>query len=158
MDSVMIEKLFTEKTVAVDVAAKDWEEAVRAGGKLLVAAGCAEEAYVTAMLDNIRRMGQYIVIAPGLAMPHARPEYGVKRIGMGLVRLSSPVCFGNEEYDPVDLLITFCAVDQSTHIEALAELMQIIEDEEFLAQVRSGMEKDAILDYIQSKKFIKADD
>ncbi len=154
----MIEKLFTEKTVAVDVAAKDWEEAVRAGGKLLVAAGCAEEDYVTAMLDNIRRMGQYIVIAPGLAMPHARPECGVKRIGMGLVRLSSPVCFGNEEYDPVDLLITFCAVDQSTHIEALAELMQIIEDEEFLAQVRSGMEKEAILEYIQSKKFIKADD
>ena len=55
-------------------------------------------------------------------------------------------------------MITFCAGDQSTHIEALAELMQIIEDEEFLAQVRSGMEKDALLDYIQSKKFIKADD
>ena len=30
----MIEKLFTEQTVAVDVAAKDWEEAVRYGGAI----------------------------------------------------------------------------------------------------------------------------
>lgn len=144
----MISDLFTEKTVAVDVVAKNWEEAVCYGGKLLVDAGLTQEMYTEAMVNNVKNMGEYIVIAPGLAMPHARPEYGVKTLGMGLVKLKEPVCFGNAEYDPVDILVFLCAVDQTAHIKALAQLMQLIEDEDFLTQVRNGLSKTEILNYI----------
>lgn len=144
----MIGKLFTEETVAVDVEAKDWEEAVRYGGKLLVDAGKTVDKYTEAMVNNVKNMGEYIVIAPGLAMPHARPEFGVNEIGMGLVKLKTPVRFGNSEYDPVDILVFLCAVDQTAHIGALSQLMQLIEDEDFLAQIRSGLAKKDILTYI----------
>lgn len=144
----MINELFTEQTVAVDVVAKDWEEAVRYGGKLLVAAGKTQAAYTEAMVNNVKNMGEYIVIAPGLAMPHARPEFGVKQLGMGLVKLKNPVRFGNAEYDPVDILVFLCAVDQTAHIKALAQLMQLIEDEDFLTQVRNGLSKEEIINYI----------
>ena len=154
----MIQKLFTDQTVAVDIVVKNWEEAVRYGGKMLVDAGNTDKNYIDAMVKNIQKMGQYIVIAPGLAMPHARPEYGVKKIGMSLVRLKNPVPFGNEEYDPVDILIFICAIDQTTHITALAELMVLIEDEPFLASVRNGMTKNEIVSYIQNKSFIEKDD
>lgn len=149
----MIEKLFTEQTVAVDVAAKDWEEAVRCGGAMLESSGSTTGQYADAMVDTVKQVGSYIVIAPGLAMPHARPEYGVKKLGMGLVRLAHPVAFGNEEYDPVDLLIFLCATDHNSHISALAELMQLIEDETFLERVRGGMTKEEILAYIRRGEF-----
>ncbi|SEJ19586.1 PTS system IIA component, L-Asc family (TC 4.A.7) [Propionispira arboris] len=154
----MIQKLFTDQTVAVDIEVKSWEEAVRYGGAMLVDAGNTDKNYIDAMVQNIQKMGQYIVIAPGLAMPHARPEYGVKKIGMSLVRLKNPVPFGNEEYDPVDILIFICAIDQTTHITALAELMILIEDEPFLAAVRNGMTKNEIISYIQNKDFTVKDD
>lgn len=153
----MIEKLFNDQTVAVDVNVADWTEAVKFGGRLLVNAEYTSEEYIQAMIDNINKMGQYIVIAPGLAMPHARPEFGVKKIGMALVKLANPVKFGNEKYDPVDILVFLCAVDQTAHIEALSELMQLLEDEEFLSQVRNGMTKEEIIKYISQQQYLKGD-
>lgn len=55
---------------------------------------------------------------------------------MALVKLKTPVAFGHEEYDPVDVLVFLSATDQTAHIGVLAELMQLLEDDEFLTQVR----------------------
>lgn len=62
----MIEKLFNEQTVAINVDVKDWIEAIKYGGNLLVKANYTEKQYIDAMIDNVKKMGQYIVIAPGL--------------------------------------------------------------------------------------------
>lgn len=150
----MIEKLFTDKTVALGVEAEDWEGAVRCCGKLMCAAGYAEARYEDAMVDTVKKLGSYIVIAPGLAMPHARPECGARQLGMSLVHLAKPVRFGSEEYDPVDILISLCAESSESHLAALAELMQLMEDENFLAGIRSGWDKARILDYIHSGSFL----
>ena len=151
----MIESLFTDETVALNVKAKDWEEAVRFCGSLMYEAGYADAKYSDAMVETVRKLGSYIVIAPGLAMPHARPECGARQLGMSLVYLANPVEFGSEEYDPVDILISLCAKDSESHLAALAELMQLMEDEEFLNKIRSGLSKAEVLDYIHKGKFIK---
>lgn len=153
----MIEKLFNEQTIAVNVKAKNWIEAVKYGGNLLVNAGYTDKEYIEAMIDTVNKMGQYIVIAPGLAMPHARPEFGVKKIGMAMVKLAKPVKFGHEKYDPVDVLVFLCAIDHTSHIEALSELMQLLEDENFLFNVRNGMTKDEIITYISKQQYLKGD-
>lgn len=150
----MIEKLFNEQTVAVDVQVKDWVEAIKFGGNLLVESDAVETEYIDVMIENVKKMGQYIVIAPGLAMPHARPEHGVKKIAMALVKLKTPVAFGHEEYDPVDVLVFLSATDQTAHIGVLAELMQLLEDDEFLTQVRNGMSKPEIIEYISEQKYL----
>lgn len=150
----MIEKLFNEQTVAINVNVKDWIEAIKYGGNLLVKANYTEKQYIDAMIDNVKKMGQYIVIAPGLAMPHARPEYGVKKIGMALIKLSKAVPFGHKEYDPVDILVFLCATDQTTHIGVLSELMQLLEDDEFLTKVRADMTKQEIIEYISKQKYL----
>lgn len=150
----MIEKLFNEQTVAINVDVKDWIEAIKYGGNLLVKANYTEKQYIDAMIDNVKKMGQYIVIAPGLAMPHARPEYGVKKIGMALIKLSKAVPFGHKEYDPVDILVFLCATDQTTHIGVLSELMQLLEDDEFLTKVRADMTKQEIIEYISKQKYL----
>lgn len=53
-------------------------EAVKIGVDLLVAADVVEPRYYRAILDGVAQHGPYFVIAPGLAMPHGRPEEGVK--------------------------------------------------------------------------------
>lgn len=149
----MIEKLFSKETVELNVEVSDWEDAIRFCGSLFVKNGNTEARYTEAMINTVKNMGQYIVIEKGIAMPHARPEDGVQKIGMGLVKLKKPINFGNEEYDPVDILIFICAVDKTSHLKALAELMTLIEDKEFLSAVRNSSSKEYVLNYINSKSF-----
>lgn len=59
------------------------------GVDLLVAADVVEPRYYRAILDGVEQFGPYFVIAPGLAMPHGRPEEGVKKTGFSLVTLKS---------------------------------------------------------------------
>jgi len=42
----------------------------------------------------------------------------VKRMCMSLVRLASPIEFGSEANDPVDLVFAFGAVDKEAHLQA----------------------------------------
>ncbi|CUU48360.1 MULTISPECIES: PTS sugar transporter subunit IIA [Clostridium] len=149
----MIEKLFNKETIELNVEVNDWIEAIRFCGSLFVKNGNTEAKYTDAMINTVKNMGQYIVIEKGIAMPHARPEDGVKKIGMGLIKLKRPIEFGNEEYDPVDILIFICAIDKTSHLKALAELMTLIEDNEFLSIVRNSSSKEDVLSYIKSKSF-----
>ncbi len=52
---------------------------MKIGVDLLVAADVVEPRYYRAILDGVAQHGPYFVIAPGLAMPHGRPEEGVKK-------------------------------------------------------------------------------
>lgn len=65
------------------------QEAVKIGVDLLVAADVVEPRYYRAILDGVEQFGPYFVIAPGPAMPHGRPEEGVKKTGFSLVTLKS---------------------------------------------------------------------
>lgn len=80
-----------------------------------MAADVVEPRYYQAILDGVEQFGPYFVIAPGLAMPHGRPEEGVKKTGFSLVTLKKPLEFNHEDNDPVDILITMAAVDANTH-------------------------------------------
>lgn len=128
----------TADTVRARIAVTSWEEAVRASGELLVRAGACEPPYVEAMEQAVRDLGPYIVLAPGVAMPHARPESGVVRPGIAVVTLDTPVPFGHAANDPVDLVIPFAAVDKEAHLETLQRLVALLQDETALAQVRAA--------------------
>lgn len=88
---------------------------MKLGVDLLVKADVVEPRYYRAILDGVAQFGPYFVIAPGLAMPHGRPEEGVKKTGFALVTLKKPLVFNHEDNDPVDILITMAAVNANTH-------------------------------------------
>jgi PTS system ascorbate-specific IIA component len=144
----MIENLLDETVVAVNVEARDWRDAVRKGGQLLVKAGKAKESYVNSMIETVEKTGPYIVIAPGVAMPHARPEKGALDIGVSLLFLREPVLFGNVDNDPVSIVISLSAKGNDDHLDLLADIMKLLEDNEFLALAKKHASKVAVLDYI----------
>ena len=53
----------------------------------MVKNGTIEERYIDGMIETVKNLGPYIVIAPGVALPHARPEDGVIEPSMSLVTL-----------------------------------------------------------------------
>ena len=137
-------RMLTEDTVALGMSADSWQEAVHAVGKLLVESGSVEPRYLPAMVQMVEEIGPYIVIAPGVALPHARPQDGVKRPCMGLITLSTPVNFGNEHNDPVWLVVAFGAPDNKGHLEALRDLARLLEDAERLEKLKVAASVDEV--------------
>jgi mannitol operon transcriptional antiterminator len=147
-----LSEMLTEETIALGLAVADWQEAVRASGNLLVRAGRAEPSYVDGMIRMVQEIGPYIVIAPGVALPHARPEDGVKEACMSLVTLSPPVPFGNEYNDPVELVVAFGSPDSKGHMEALAELARLLENEIALNALKKAASPRDIVTVVKSAK------
>jgi PTS system ascorbate-specific IIA component len=135
--------------VLVEVEPGDWREAVEASGKLLVDVGAAEEGYVAAMVRTTEELGPYAVIAPGVAIPHARPEDGAVRVGLSLAVLSEPVEFGSKENDPVDLVFGFSTTDADAHVELLQALADFIEKPENTEALRSASTVEEVLRVVE---------
>lgn len=149
----MIKELISEDSVEVNVAVGDWKEAVRESGFLLEKCGKVEHRYTESMVENVEKMGPYIVVAPGIAMPHARFDKGVKEIGISLLFLKTPVNFGNPENDPVKIVAALSAKDSSSHLDTLAELVELFEDRTFVAMADRPIGKQELINYIRHKKF-----
>lgn len=141
MDEFALTSMFTERTVRAKVEAVSWEDTVEKIGQLLVEAGKTEPAYTEAMKNTIRELGAYAVIAPGIAMPHARPEDGVREPCFALITLATPVCFGSPENDPVDIVVAFGATDKHKHVKVLRYIGELFGNQEAVAHIR-GAERD----------------
>lgn len=141
----MLSDVLTEQLIRLGVEAADWEAAVRAAGRVLVDNGAVEPRYVDAMVEGLRRVGPYIVVAPGVALPHARPEDGVRRLAISMVQLRDPVAFGHETNDPVSLVFALAAVDVDSHLKALSQLSSIISNPEHVARLRSAQDVAEVL-------------
>lgn len=118
---------FNEKNVRLNVKAQGWEDAIRQGGQILVDNGKVHPQYIDEIISSIKEFGPYIVIADGLAIPHARPEKGAIDIGFSLITLEEPVKF-DEETGQVKVMICFSAVDGNSHLEILKMIVSFVEN------------------------------
>lgn len=131
----MLAEFLVPNGIRLAVTAKNWEQAIDAGGEPLLKAGLITPSYIEAIKKNHREM-PYMVIAPSIMLAHARPECGAKGIGFSLVTLKNPIEFGSELNDPVRLVITFATPDAKSHVQMLEDLMGFLMNsdlEKFLA-------------------------
>ena len=136
----MLADYVTPDLIRLQVPVANWREAVQQGGELLQNAGICEPRYIEAMIKAVEQMGPYMVLAPGLALAHARPEDGVIRVGMSIINLATPVEFGSESNDPVQLVISFGGIDKTSHIamlQALARFLMVEENQQLLKEATS---------------------
>lgn len=144
MADIDLASAIRDDAIDVGVAVDDWEAAVRRAGELLVRVGAAEERYVDAMVDAVGEHGPYIVLAPGIAIPHARPESGGLDVAISVVTLSEPVEFGAGKKDPVDLVFGLVTDGDTAHIEALQALAGFIESDENCEALRGATTSDDV--------------
>lgn len=137
--------ILTVERVATRLSVPNWEEAVRAAGRLLVETGGAEPSYVEGMIRTAKELGPYIVIAPGIALPHSRPEDGVLAPCVSVITLDPPIAFGNAENDPVHLVIAFGAVDHQQHVDALRDLATILSEPSNVEALFAAQTKEDLL-------------
>jgi mannitol/fructose-specific phosphotransferase system IIA component (Ntr-type) len=136
--------------VAVDVRVNNWQEAVHVCGRLFHEDGATEKRFSDAMIRVAIEFGPYIVVAPGIALPHARPEDGVIKASMSAIKLSTPVDFGNAGNDPVWLVVALAAIDDRQHIQGLSELASVLSDNRNIERLKACQTPQELLEVFYS--------
>lgn len=144
----MLNQWLNDKTIQVLESVENWPQALEICARPLLASGTITPEYVTAIVAQHHKLGPYYVLAPGLAMPHARPEEGAKGLGLSLLKLSQGVNFGSEESDPVDTIIMLAAPDKDSHIEMIAALAELFSSDEDMAQLHRANTQEEIKNII----------
>lgn len=117
-----------ESAIVLGASAATWRDAVRIAGDALVASGAAGPGYADEMVRMIEEHGPYVVIAPGLALAHARPGPEVKADGLAVVTLRDPVAFGHPHNDPVSVVLGLAISSRERHLESIADLANVFND------------------------------
>lgn len=124
----MLGELLKSDMVQFQKEVRDWEEAIEVASTPLLKNNYIEESYVRAMIKNVNEFGPYIVLLPRIAMPHSRPEDGVHKLGVSVLITEQDVMFPNEKV--ANVFIVLAAVDSTSHLELLSQLMELLSDEE----------------------------
>jgi PTS system ascorbate-specific IIA component len=111
-----------DDAVELGAAVPDWRAAVELAGSVLARIGAARPAYGAAMVRMVEERGPYIVIAPGLALAHARSGSEVLADGLAVVTLGQPVAFGHPYNDPVRVVLALAAASPGRHLPMLAAI------------------------------------
>ncbi len=144
----MLYDLTNSKLVRLNIVAKDWEDAIRQAAQPLIDEMKIKPSYVDDIIQGVNEYGPYIVLTKHVALPHARPESGALENAIGISTLATPIEFGNEANDPVKYLFCLSAKDDHEHLNALAELADMFEDEAFFELLDNATSVDEIIEYI----------
>ncbi len=143
-----LRELLNEDTIYLNQEATSWEDAIRVSANPLKNLGYIKDSYIDAMIENVRKLGPYIVIAPKVAMPHARPEDGVNKVSMTLTTFKEDIYFSGKEQHKVKILISLAPKDNQTHIKALACLTKMLSKKENIDKILNSKDKYEILEVI----------
>lgn len=143
--------LNNEKVQYVEKVA-DWKEALLIAGRPLLSEGAISQDYLDAIIRQKEEIGPYFVIAPRIAMPHARPEQGAHKLGLSIVLLGTAVTFDSEENDPVKAIFMFAAPDSNSHIEMITQLAELLSDENIMAQLLNARSKEELMSILSGSQ------
>lgn len=147
----MLEQIKSE-CIVLNAVVNNWKQAIEVAAMPLVNAGYINAKYVDDIIDNVIEFGPYIVIAPHIAIPHARANGNVIKNVIGICTLKIPVKFNNEANDPVKYVFILGAIDNQTHLKSLSELAILLEDQKFFDLLDIASNQLQVIDFLTNRK------
>lgn len=123
----------------------NWIDAINKVAYPLLDKNLIKQNYIDTMVEYNKKYHAYFVISKSIALVHARPEDGVLKNCFSVMTLKTPVNFGNEENDPVKLVICMASVDSVGHIELMKKIMRVIEDNKLYDEIINSKSKKNVL-------------
>jgi mannitol/fructose-specific phosphotransferase system IIA component len=112
--------------IRVNLKAENKEDAIRQAGELLVQSGCVAPEYVAGMLARETTMSTYL--GSGVSIPHGQFENRGQIYETGISIAQFPLGVEWED-DSKAYLVIGIAASSDDHIDVLARLAEVIENE-----------------------------
>ncbi len=125
-----------------------WTQALYESGECLVEKGIIERRYVDSIISSIRYYGPYMFISSGVILAHAKPEEGVRQLGLSLHLYQEPVQFS--DFYRANVILLLAAVDQESHLKILKDILNVFTIEARVDDLIRKKEPECVLQYIRS--------
>ncbi len=114
----------------------------------LLASGAIKPSYIEAIKRLQNEIGPYYVVAPRIAMPHARPEDGVITEGLQLTVFKNGVDLGDKDNGNVYIALTLAATGAENHMNLIQSVATFFQDEERIAKIINCNSVEEIIGYL----------
>ena len=131
-------------------SAPDFENAIVTATELLVSCGHVTRDYVLAVMQNLRERGPYFVVAPQVAIAHAKPGPEVRSPGLTLLKLNEGVPSGNSIHQSVKLIFALATPDPDAHIELMGDLAVKLSNPEIMNSLLNASAKSVIWEILNA--------
>jgi PTS system ascorbate-specific IIA component len=120
--------------------AADWQDAIRLSCKALEGAGIVGEKYADEIIQCIAENGPYIVLLPGIALPHSMENSpNAHGTAISFTKIKKPVSF--DDTDPekqASVFYTLAATDDELHLKNMRKLFKMLTDETLCARLQDA--------------------
>ncbi|MDH6363938.1 PTS system ascorbate-specific IIA component [Enterococcus sp. PF1-24] len=107
---------------------RDWQEAIQMSCENMLEKEMISQVYVDEIIECVGKYGPYIVIIPGVAMPHSSEQsQGVFGTGISFTKMPEDVVFeaGNPEKN-AKLFFVLAAKNGDEHVQNIANLSEML--------------------------------
>ena len=136
----MLKEFVEKKHYKFAESAKDWRDAIRMSCEVLEADGTVEGNYKEDIIKCVEKYGPYIVIMPGLAMPHSQEfAEGVHETEIAFMKLEQPVSFDPDDPDKdAVLFFTLASCNPDQHLDNMSRLAEMLSNEELVEELKKA--------------------
>jgi len=114
----------------------------------LIEQGKVEASYLEAIKAKHKEIGAYYVLAPKIAMPHARPEDGVNQAALQITVFKKGVDLESEDNGDVYFSVTLAALDSDSHIQTIVALSELFQNDEDIDAIIAAKDESAIAEIL----------
>lgn len=136
------------ENVQICEKANDWREAIKISVQPLEQGGYVKSCYKDGIIENVEKLGPYIMIADEIAMPHARPEQGAIETQMGITLFREGVRFDGKE-TTARLFVTLAAKDSDSHVDALVKISELLSDDAKVETILTAPDVQTLYHYFE---------
>lgn len=124
-----------------------WQEAIKLSCRPIQEDGTVDESYAQSIIDCITKYGPYIIIMPGVAMPHSQENArGVNKTAISFMKVEEPVHFDlNDPDKDACLFFTLASCDPKQHIENMKKLSEMLMNEELVNELNKATSPEDLL-------------
>lgn len=140
--------LLKQENVQICDAADNWRDAIKISVLPLEKSGYVESRYKDGIIENIEKLGPYIIIADHIALPHARPEQGAIETQIGITLFREDIEFEGREAK-ARLFVTLAAKDSNSHLDALVQISELLSDEEIVDKILESPDTATLYRYFE---------
>ena len=141
--------ILSKDRIMLQTSATDKADAIRKAGELLVKSGCVLPEYIDGMLKREESMSTSL--GNGVAIPHGVYENRdhILHTGISVLQLTDAVDW--DDGDPVLMVIGIAATGDE-HVGVLANLAEVIDNEETLSELLKTNDPDVVVKYLGEKE------
>lgn len=140
--------MLKESHIMITQESLNADQALERIGMLLYEVGSVSKKYINNMIDSYHSLGAYFVIAPGVALAHAKPDSSVLQNDIALMVCKKPVIF-NSHNDPVTLVFGLCATSGDHHMDKIVDMANLLDNQQLIEKIKKANDSKEIEDLLK---------